>query len=153
MEDINRILVVSRDTQYCGTAVHSGVSLARKYGAELYVLHVADDSSSSLDGYKEEEHKRLLLEIQKKLTAAIAAENGQGLTVKKLVREGAPAAEIFKVIKDEQIDLLILLAHAEGRLEHLLFGRSNDEIIRKMPCSILLVKKEPGPVETDELER
>jgi len=153
MEDINRILVVSRDTKYCGTGVHYGVSLARKYGAELYVLHVADDSSSSLDGYKEQEHKRLLLEIQKKLTATIAAENAQGLTVKELVREGAPAAEVFKVIQEEQIDLLILLAHAEGRLEHLLFGRSNDEILRKMPCSILLVKKEPGPVETDELDR
>ena len=153
MEAMKRILVVSRDTKYCGTAVHYGVSLARKYGAELYVLHVADDSSSSLDGYKEEEHKRRLLEIQKKLTAVIAAENSQGLTVRELVKEGAPAAEIFKVIQEEHIDLLVMLAHAEGRIEHLLFGHSNDEILRKMPCSILLVKKEPGPAETDELER
>ena len=153
MENMKRILVVSRDTKYCGTAVHYGVSLARKYGAELSVLHVADDSSSSLGGYKEEEHQRLLLEIQKKLTATIAAENDQGLKIKEWVKEGEPAAEIFKVIEEEQIDLLILLAHAEGRLEHLLFGRSNDEILRKMPCSILLVKKEPGPVETDEPER
>jgi len=30
-------------------------------------------------------------------------------------------------------------------LEHFLFGRSNEELIRRMPCSLLLVKKEPGP--------
>jgi nucleotide-binding universal stress UspA family protein len=40
-----------------------------------------------------------------------------------------------------------MLAHEEGHLEHFLFGRSNEEIIRKMPCSVLLVKKEPEPLE------
>ena len=39
-----------------------------------------------------------------------------------------------------------MLAHEEGRLEHMLFGGDNDAIIRKMPCSILLVKKEPEAV-------
>jgi nucleotide-binding universal stress UspA family protein len=39
-----------------------------------------------------------------------------------------------------------MLAHEEGRLEHFLFGRSNEEILRALPCSILLVKKEPGAV-------
>jgi hypothetical protein len=33
-----------------------------------------------------------------------------------------------------------MLAHEEGHLEQILFDRSNDELIRQMPCSILLVK-------------
>jgi len=36
-----------------------------------------------------------------------------------------------------------LLAHEEWLLEHVLFGRANDEIIRRMPCSVMLVKQEP----------
>jgi nucleotide-binding universal stress UspA family protein len=43
MEDIKRILVVSRSTKDCRKAVHYGVSLSRKYGAELYVMHVVHD--------------------------------------------------------------------------------------------------------------
>lgn len=39
-----------------------------------------------------------------------------------------------------------MLAHEEGRLEDLFFNRSNDELVRKMPCSIMLVKKEPGAI-------
>jgi nucleotide-binding universal stress UspA family protein len=39
---------------------------------------------------------------------------------------------------------LIMLAHEEGRMEHFLFGRSNEELIRQLPCSIFLVKKEPA---------
>ena len=38
----------------------------------------------------------------------------------------------------------IMLAHSEWRLEHFLFGRIREEIIRKTPCSILLIKEEPG---------
>ena len=40
MKDVNRILVVSRSTKHCQKAVHYGVSLAQKYGAKLFVIHV-----------------------------------------------------------------------------------------------------------------
>lgn len=140
MEDVNRILVVSRDTKYCRKAVHSGISLANKYGAELYVLHVLDDARS-LEGIQEEEYQQRFLDTRAELAAAIAAENDKGLNVKELIKEGYPSSEIFQVIKEEKIDLLLLLAHEEGHLEHILFGRSNDELIRKMPCSIMMVKE------------
>lgn len=148
MEDVKRILVVSRDTKYCRKAVHYGVSLAKKYGAELYVIHVVHDPFS-LEGWNlpipsvEDEYKRLLRETREELGATIASEKEKGMKVKELVKEGDPAMEIFQVVKDESIDLIIMLAHEEGRMEHFLFGRSNDEIIHKMPCSILMVKKEP----------
>ena len=152
MEEIKRILVVSRDTKDCRKAVRYGVSLSRKYKAELYVIHVVHDPFS-LAGWNlpllslDEEYKRLLRETREELAATIAAEKKKGMKVKELVKEGYPATEIFQVVKDENIDLIILLAHEEGRLEHFLFGQSNDEIIRKMPCSILMVKKEPEPEE------
>ena len=36
MEYVKRILVVSKDTQYCRQAVQYGFSLARHYGAKFY---------------------------------------------------------------------------------------------------------------------
>jgi nucleotide-binding universal stress UspA family protein len=150
MEDVKRILVVSRDTKYCRKAVRYGVSLARKYGAELYVIHVRHNPFS-LQGWNlpipslEEEYKRLLRETKDELTAMINSEKKRGMKVEQLDKEGDPEEEIFKTVRDEKIDLIIMLAHEEGHLEHFLFGRSNEEIIRKLPCSVLLVKKEPGP--------
>jgi nucleotide-binding universal stress UspA family protein len=49
MEDVKRILVVSRDTKYCRKAVQYGVSLSRKYGAELYVIHMEFRSPGSME--------------------------------------------------------------------------------------------------------
>ena len=152
MEDVKRILVVSRDTKYCRKAVQYGISLSRKYGAELYVIHVVHNPFS-IQGWNlpvpslEKEYKQLLLDTRKELAAIINSEREKGVKVKQLVKEGDPETKIFQIVADENIDLIIMLAHEEGRLEHFLFGRSNEEIIRKLPCSVLLVKKEPEPLE------
>lgn len=52
----------------------------------------------------------------------------------------------YQLILKEKIDLLVLPAHEDGLLEDRFFNRSNDELVRKMPRSILLVKNEPGKV-------
>lgn len=40
--------------------------------------------------------------------------------------------------------MLLMPAHEESRFEHFLFGSIIDAIIRRMPCSILLVKQKAG---------
>jgi hypothetical protein len=37
-------------------------------------------------------------------------------------------------------------------MEDLLFNRSNDELVRKMPCNIMLVKKEPRAILADDAD-
>jgi nucleotide-binding universal stress UspA family protein len=151
MDDINRILVVSRMTKFCRKAVHYGISLSQKYGAELYVVHVVHEPFI-FGGWNfpipslQEEYKRTLKEAKSELDDIIGQEKKKGVSIKELIKEGKPTEEILKVVKEKNIDLIIMLAHEEGHLEHFLFGRSNEDIIRKMPCSIVLVKKEPEQV-------
>jgi len=146
MENIKRILVVSRSTLHCPKALHFGITLARNYEAALYVLHVIHDPFN-LDGWNlpgpsfNNELVKMKATAKKRLDQMIASEKAEGITVTEWIREGEPVKEILAVVKKENIDLLILLAHEEGRLEHFLFGRTNEEILRKMPCSILLVKQ------------
>lgn len=145
MEDVKRILVVSRSTKNCSKAVHYGVSLARKYGAELHVVHVIHDPFS-LEGWNlpipslNEEYERLKEGAKEDMDRIIKKEKAEGLVVKESIREGKPVDEIMKFVEEENIDLLIMLAHKEGRLEHFLFGRTNEEIVRRIPCAIMLVK-------------
>ena len=138
-DNIKRILVVSRMTKYCQKAVHYGVSLSRKYGAELYVIHVIHNPFG-YEGWNppifslKEDYKRIQQKAKEDLDRLIDSEKVNGITVKELIREGEPTEEILKVVKEENIDLLIMLGHDEGRLELFLFGRSNEELIMRMPC-------------------
>lgn len=155
MKEINRILVVSGIVRNSQKAFHYGVSLSRKYNAELYLVHVIYNPFG-LDGWilpmlsLKEEYDKIVMDAKLELDALIAREKAEGLTVHELIKEGRPVEEILEVIEVNSIDLLILTAHEESLLEHmesrlenLMFGRSNDELIRKMPCSIFLVQHKP----------
>lgn len=147
MEDVRRILVLAMDIKNSTKAVHYGASLARNYGAELVVLHVVHDPFGA-EGWNlpflsiDEEYKNVLDVAKKDLAKIIRDETKKGVAVTEMVMEGEPTGVILQVIQDKRIDLLLVPAHKEGRLEHFLFGRSNDDLIRRMPCSIILVKQE-----------
>jgi nucleotide-binding universal stress UspA family protein len=151
MDDIKRILVVSRMTKECGKAVQYGSSLCRKYGAELYVVHVIHEpfvfGAWNLPMPSiEEAFKKARDEAKTDLDKVINFERRQGVTITEVIKDGDPTKEVIDMVKEANIDLMLLLAHEEGRLEHLLFGSSNEAILRKMPCSILFIKNEPEPV-------
>lgn len=145
MEGINRILVVSRLTRYCRRAVRFGVSLAQKYGAELSVLHVVENPFKK--GWNlptihyEDQYKKDMARVKAELEEIVNSEKKKGMAVREFIEEGDPKEEILKVIERERIDLAILTAHEEGRFEHFLYGRGVDSVIRRMPCSILLVRE------------
>jgi universal stress protein A len=154
MENINRILVTGGVTKCFRKALQYGVSLSRTYGAEIYILHVVHNPFG-YEGFNlpmislDKEYENLLRDAKYELDKIVAEERAKGLPIQSLIMEGEPAKEIMKVIEDKNIDLLIMLAHKESRLEHLesrlerlIFGRSYETLIRKMPCSIFLVNQD-----------
>jgi universal stress protein A len=143
MEEIKRILVVSRMTTYCRKAIHYGISLARKYGAELSVIHVLYNPFGQMNlpmMSLEEEYKKDRERIKDELDGIINADRRKGMEIKEFIKEGEPAAQIMDVIEEENIDLVILHAHTDSFWDHFLYGYRSDEMIRKIPCSVLLVK-------------
>ncbi|HVN23561.1 MAG TPA: universal stress protein [Syntrophorhabdales bacterium] len=151
MDDVKRILVVSRDTTECKKAVHMGVSLAKKYGAELSVVHVFHNVFGLKGGVLyiphladlEQTYKNMVKEVKQDIDRIIAEEKAAGMKIKEMVKDGDPAEVIIRTIQEEKADLMIMARHEEGRIEHILYYRGIDEVTRKMPCSILLVKAEP----------
>jgi len=85
----------------------------------------------------------LVKKTREEIDRIIKSEQTDGLEITEWIREGRPDKEVIEAVKEEKIDLIIMSAHEEGRLEHYMFGRTVEELTRKMPCSILLVKYDP----------
>ena len=150
MEGFKRILVVSRSTKECREAARVGISLTRRYGAEIFILHAVHDPFG-LKGWNlpiasrtvlEKEHNRILEEAKADLDRIVQSEKAAGIDVKELVVEEKLTDAVLETVARERIDLIVMPAHEQGRLEHFLLGQDNEEIIRRMPCSVLLVRKE-----------
>lgn len=145
METFRSILVVSRSTKHCIRVLHKGISLARKYNARLNILHIIHDPFS-LDGWNlpvpsfDKEYKQMVAKAKEELDRMVAAEKTEGMQIKEWIEDGEPVDAIQKVVEAENVDLILLLAHKEGRLEHFLFGKTNDAIIRKLPATLMLIK-------------
>ena len=56
------------------------------------------------------------------------------------VVEGLPGAEILQVVKDYQVDLVILGTRGLSTVKRFLLGSTSDWVMRDAPCSVLLVR-------------
>ena len=151
MEDVKRILVVSRSTVECKKALHYGVTLAKAFSAQLSILHIEYDpfenigfhhvASTSLTDFREEYRVREK-QIREEIDAHIRHEMAEGTVVSEIVERGEPLEQTLRAVEKDKIDLIIMAAHEEGRIERMIYGRSTHELIRKLPCSIMFVKGE-----------
>ncbi|WP_319573790.1 universal stress protein [uncultured Desulfobacter sp.] len=150
MKNPERILVVSMGTKQALKAVQWGISLARNYGAELFITHIVHNPFG-LKGWSlpissakiiEDEFTKILEDAHKDLQDYIKTEDSEGLTIQESVIQGNPVKEITKLISEKNIDLMVMTAHEQGYIEHLMMGNDIRELIQKMPCSLFLVKRE-----------
>ncbi len=146
--DIERILVNMTPTSNWIGVVEQSVRMAEKLGARLYVIDVIHDPFG-LKGWNlpnlplHEEYMRIVERVRDRLRVLMDREKRRGFIIESIVRQGDPIEQITKAIEELKIDLLVVPTHEEDRLEHFLSGSTTDKLVRKMPCSILLLKQKP----------
>ncbi|MEX1303322.1 MAG: universal stress protein [Desulfotignum sp.] len=150
MKEPERVLVVSISPKHSLDSFQWGISFARNYEAELFIIHIVHNPFG-LKGWNlpmsstkilEDEFSKMLQEARETLQKYIDMEDTGGLSIQESIIEGEPVDEITKFIAEKKIDLVVMTAHEQGHLEHFLSGHDIRELIRKMPCSIFLVKRE-----------
>ena len=154
MENIQKILVISRSPHECRKTFNCGMSLAKQVHAELYVLHTFHNVFG-LKGWNlpipsqmvHEGFQKMQEDTKKEINRMIEKANKDDLKIEVFLREGKFIDEVTKVVEEKKIDFIVLVSHSEWRLEHFLFGRDNEDVLRKLPCSVLFVKDDPEPVE------
>ena len=150
MEDVERIMVLSRSTRHCRKTIRHGISLSRNYNASLVILHIIHDPFN-LEGWNiplpfikdlQLENQKLHERAEADLQALLDEAGSPDVPSEIQIRDGKPNEVLFDSLDKEKIDLLLVPAHHEWHFEHLLFSRSNDEILRRLPCSVMFVKEE-----------
>ena len=149
MEDVKQVLVVSRSTTDCKKAFHYGVFFAKSCGAKLSILHIEYDLLLQWGSFAvprlidfETEYRAMAKRVRKEIGELIRNEDARGMKIREIVKTGEPVDEIMKSVEKGKVDLIIMAAHDEGRIEHIIYGRFNHEVVRRLPCSVLLVKGE-----------
>ena len=149
MTQLKRILVPTDFSDHSERAAAYAVELARRYEAdEVHCVHVSDipadllaTSAYYMTGPSEPFVEQVREEGRKSLEA-FARKNFKDRPVKTAFLEGRPFVEIIRYARENQIDLIVISTHGRSGIKHVLFGSVAEQVVRKAPCPVLVVKRD-----------
>lgn len=148
---IRKILIAVDGTERSINAVEFAVDLATKYDSEICLVHVIPNSKWRYCMATDEEDlisphiikntiKEMEEEGERLLSSVLTSVKGAGIEAHAQLDHGYPAKKILQIAKEENFDLIVMGSSGRGTITRLFFGSISDEVIRKAPCPILLVK-------------
>jgi len=63
-----------------------------------------------------------------------------GLTVEEVIVHGEAAAEIVRVARERDVDLIVISSHGRTGLGRILFGSTAEAVVRHASCPVLVLK-------------
>jgi len=156
MPTITKILVATDFSDNAALALSHAEELARKFNAEIIVLHVdqaltpviiTPEPGTGFDpgmfeaGNRIAEERRLI--AQRELDRTVNRLRDSGLKARSILRVGAAFVEIIAAAQAEAVDLVVLGTHGRTGLAHILIGSVAERVVRKCPCAVLTVRQ-PG---------
>jgi nucleotide-binding universal stress UspA family protein len=145
---INRILVPVDFSGCSREGLQYAIRLANEFGAKITLLH------ATYLGYIYSSEGTAIYDVSALRKAA--CENAER-QMRKLTRsakfgrvkfqtvltEGSPVQDICDFAKDHDVDLIITSTHGLTGLEHILIGSIAEHVVRRAPCSVLVVPAHP----------
>jgi nucleotide-binding universal stress UspA family protein len=135
---IQKIIIPTDFSAASERAARFGCSLAKKLGARVYLIHVVDPSRQDVPAAgRSGRGPTRYLEARGELRVMGVRVCG-GADVETEVRRGRVADGIRGAVIAYGADLVVMATH-DAR-SHLLFGSVAEEIIRTVPCPVLVMR-------------
>lgn len=143
MLKISKILCPVDFSEHSQAALDHAAELARRYGAELTLLHVVEPVlypvAYGLPPVAPVDYEQVAREAAVRTLAGLAAKL-PNLKVGQKVESGAASQRICELAKEKGFDLVVLATHGYTGLKHVLLGSTAERVVRHAPCAVLVVK-------------
>ena len=143
-----RSILLPTDFSECGNFARSyAASLARKFGASIIAVHVIEPMVPTV-GYSGMTEPLPIADIadqletsaERELPRIAECDECAGLEIEEVIVHGEAAAEIVRVAKERNADLIVLSSHGRTGLGRILFGSTAEAVVRHASCPVLVVK-------------
>ena len=152
MIKLERILVPTDFSDCANQALAYGSELAKRFGAQLYLLHVTQPPLAVYAHaaplpeqalYPVPEQALYPEDAAEKELAELEVPDAEQLSpVQRSVRKGTPFVEIVQHAKQNEVDLIVIGTHGRTGLTHMLMGSVSEKVVRKASCPVLAVRPE-----------
>jgi nucleotide-binding universal stress UspA family protein len=142
---IRKILAPTDFSEHSRKALAYAKAFARKFGAEIVLLHVVEPLPYTADyGYGvvtlQQPDEIVMTGAKGRLKAWGRAKGGAEAFAEPILRSGTPHHEIVVCARETDADLIIIGTHGHSGLDHLLLGSVAERVVRNAPCPVLVVR-------------
>ena len=142
MVEIRKILFPIDFTENSSKVLPYVLSMAEKYKALIYLLHVVEEDFHllSLQPYIPVYRDKKELQAAEKAMEGFCEKSMQGCSnFHKKILFGDPVLTILKTIESESIDMVIMGSHGHKGLKDIIFGSVAENVMKKSPVPVLVV--------------
>jgi len=145
---LNRLLFATDFSAASNTAFEYAKSIATRYSAQMYVVHVIDLdvfdllSSESTTELLQQAHEQARQKIAGMLTTRGVPSDQCHI----IVTHGVVPEALTGIVRQHDIDLAVLGTHGRRAFKKLLLGSVAEEVFRLSPCPVLTVGPKAAPV-------
>jgi nucleotide-binding universal stress UspA family protein len=138
---LKRILYATDLSEASRKALPLLSAIARKYDSEIYVANIwfplpysmgAPDAPLALEAQQSEDALSRTREISE-------SEQLAGVPKTLVVEQGDVVEEIAKIVREQNVDLVLLSTHGRTGWKHLLMGSVAESLFRNLRCPVLTV--------------
>lgn len=145
---LKHVLVATDFSEPSEAALSYGRELARSFGAQLHLIHVAEDVYAWLmppegvvPDFDELQHT-LTDGASERVNAVLTDEDRQDLRAEAAVRVSrSTAAAITDFARACEADILVMGTHGRGGAARLFLGSVAEKVLRSAPCPVLVVRR------------
>jgi len=145
--NVERIVCPVDFSEYSGRAYDYAYSLARHYGAKLFVEHVVQPLQAAYPYYPfpeaalEDTWSHVCTQAEKGLQELVKTHSRNGLQPECVIQQGFPWESILSFAEEKSADLIVMGTHGRRGLDRLTMGSVTERVLRKARCPVLAVRK------------
>jgi nucleotide-binding universal stress UspA family protein len=149
---MRRILVPTDFSDEARNAYEVAISIARRTGAAIKLLHVVEapyyssnfsatgDVMVGSNGMEQVYMLRLLENTKREMNELLHTVPHEGVEVVHEVDVDRPINKIRRTIKDDKVDLVVMGSKGSSGLDEFLIGSNTEKVVRTAECPVLTVK-------------
>lgn len=148
-DNLQKILIAVEDSSYSDQACDYGFRLAKKFNAEVALVHVNDVLGMAAPNITDPMMTDPMMMPQvitiqedacKKLFERLS-KNHEDTTLYTFTRIGNPRDEILNAAEEWCADMIILGTHGRTGFDHFISGSVAEDVVRKAKCPVLIIPK------------
>ena len=144
-QEIKKILFPTDFSVASDYALSYVVSMAKRFKAEIFLIHVVD-TSYDISGFyiPHISVEKLIQEMESSAEAQLKKVGGKisrsVKAYKSAVKSGIPYKEIIKFAKNKGIDMIIMGTHGKSGTDHFFFGSTTERVMKQADCPVLTIR-------------